>query len=419
MAVRNYFGFSPELLALSDKAETLARPYFDRIDEIAMANQMKVLSAFRNKCVSESHFTPSTGYGYSDRGREVLDEVYAEIFAAEAALVRHNIVSGTHALAIGLFGALSPGDKMLAVTGKPYDTLEEVIGISGDDPHSLVGYGVIYDQLELLNDGTIDYDGLSEKLKEKTRMVYLQRSRGYSTRPTLTVEEIGKLCKFVKAIDKDIIIMVDNCYGEFVELSEPTEVGADLICGSLIKNPGGGMADTGGYVAGRADLVEAAACRLTAPGIGSHCGASLGQNRNMFKGIFMAPHIVAQAVKTAVFAAALFELMGYETLPRYNEARADIIQAISLKTADGLIAFCEGIQMGAPIDSFVRPEPWDMPGYSSPIIMAAGAFTQGASIELSADGPVREPYTAFLQGGLTYESGKTGVLLAAKSIMSR
>jgi cystathionine beta-lyase family protein involved in aluminum resistance len=413
---QNFFHFDKKIELAAEKAAELCRPTFEGIAETAQYNSMKVLCAFTQNKVSESHFAGSTGYGYDDRGRETLDLVFAQALGAQAALVRHNFVSGTHALSTALFGLLRPGDVMLACTGKPYDTLDEVIGLRGEGMGSLRDFGVIYRQLEL-RDGAPDISAITEALKVGTvKMAYIQRSRGYSLRPSLTIAKIKKIVAAVKSVSPETLIVVDNCYGEFVEKEEPTQVGADLIIGSLIKNAGGGIADTGGYIAGRRDLVELVSYRLTAPGVGAEVGATLNQNRGMFKGLFFAPHVTGEAVKTAVFAAALFELLGFKATPRYDAPRTDIVETIELGNADALIAFCRGIQSGSPVDSFVTPEPWDMPGYDSKVIMAAGAFTLGSSIELSADAPLREPYAVYLQGGLTYESGRAGVLCAAQAL---
>lgn len=413
-----FFTFSDSIAKASREAVDLCRPAFAHIEEIAEYNSQKVLAAFQKHKVSETHFAGSTGYGYGDRGREVLDAVFAEALGAPDALVRHNFVSGTHALATALFGVLRPGDVMLAATGKPYDTLDEVIGLRGNGSGSLRDFGIQYSELALLPDGSVNLNGLRETLAKQTiKMVYMQRSRGYSLRPSLTVEKIGEVCAVVRAVSPKTIVMVDNCYGEFVEEKEPPQVGADLVAGSLIKNAGGGMADTGGYIAGRRDLVELASYRLTVPGAGKEVGATLGQNRNLFKGLFYAPHTTREALKTAVFAAALFETLGFRATPAWNDPRTDIIETLELGDSDALCAFCRGMQHGSPVDSFADPEPWDMPGYDSPVIMAAGAFTLGASIELSADAPLRPPYAVWLQGGLTFETGKAGVLHAAQALL--
>ncbi len=413
----NFFGFSEELIALAEKAEKMCD--FSLIDEIKEYNGQKVLSAFINNRVSEQCFYGSSGYGYGDIGRDALDAVYAEIFGAEDALVRHNFVSGTHALSTALWGVLRKGDKMISLTGSPYDTLEEVIGIRGEKGNgSLIDFGIEYDQSELKEDGTPDYDMISEKVKG-AKLAYIQRSRGYSLRPSFTASDIEKMCIAVRKTNPDAIIMVDNCYGEFVEKLEPTQVGADVIVGSLIKNPGGGIAQTGGYIAGRKDLVEQCSYRLTCVGMGKEVGCTLSQNKEMFLGLFMAPDVVANAKKTADFASAIFSLLGFESFPSKNETRGDIITVIKLGDPELLKAFCCGIQKGAPVDSFVTPEPWDMPGYESQVIMAAGTFNMGASIELSADAPLREPYAVWMQGGITYPSGKTGVMLAIKEMIDR
>lgn len=413
------FGLEPKLAELADAAEEKCRSVFERIDRVAALNQGKVIRAMQKHRVSDTHFNSSTGYGYNDRGREILEQVYAEVFKAEDALVRHQITCGTHALALCLYGVLRPGDELLSVTGKPYDTLEEIIGIRGEAGNgSLKDYGVSYRQVELLEDGRIDYDSVSKALTAKTKMVFLQRSRGYAWRNPVTVEDIDKTVRFVKQIKNDIVVMVDNCYGEFTGEREPVEAGADIIAGSLIKNPGGGLALSGGYVAGRKDLVEQASYRMTVPGLGREVGATLGQNRALFQGFFMAPHTVAQSLKGAAFAAALLENLGYDTCPAFDQERSDIIQAIRLNSPEAVIAFCRGIQKGSPVDSFVTPEPWDMPGYDCPVIMAAGAFVQGSSIELSADAPIRPPYTAYLQGGLVYDHVKIGVLCAVQELIN-
>ena len=414
----SFFNIDPKLKALCDKAEQKALPSFQEIDRIAQYSSEKVLSAFIKHGVSESHFTPSTGYGYGDRGREVLDEVLAEIFCCEDALIRYNFMSGTHALTVALFGVLRPGDRMVCLTGTPYDTLHGVIGLKEGTSGSLKDFGISYEQIDLLPDGGVNYDAIPEAVKG-AKVAYIQRSRGYSLRPSLFVEDIEKMVKLVRQTNPDAIIMVDNCYGEFVQEKEPTQVGADLIIGSLIKNPGGGIAPTGGYIAGKAKYVDMCAQRLSAPGVGKEVGCTLGNTRALFMGLFFSPSVVASAVKTAVFAASLCELLGYEVTPKSDEKRADIIQAICLREPKALIAFCEGVQKGAPVDSYVTPEPWDMPGYDSKVIMAAGAFTNGASIELSADAPLREPFAVWMQGGLTWQTGKVGIMLAAQSMLEK
>ena len=408
---------STRIRTLAAQAEESLREQFDRIDAIAAINTEKVLSAFQRHRVAENFFAGTTGYGYDDLGRDKLDEIYADIFGTEAALVRIQFVNGTHAITCALFGALKAGDVLVSAVGAPYDTLLGAIGAVDKGHGSLADYGVEYRQVELVNDQP-DLAGLEQAAADpRVKAVLIQRSRGYATRASLSVAEIGEMCRRIKAVNPNVSILVDNCYGEFTEELEPTQVGADLVVGSLIKNPGGGLAPTGGYIAGRRDLVEGAAMRLTAPGIGGECGCTLGQNRLLYQGLFLAPHTVAQALKTAVFAAGIMELLGYETQPASHEVRHDIIQMIHMKQPDALKKFCKGIQFGAPVDSFVTPEPWDMPGYDNQVIMAAGAFVQGASIELSADAPMREPYTVYLQGGLTYESGKAGILLAVLELL--
>ena len=402
-----------EIIEKAEK-ELVDSGVFKRVEEIAFFNQKKVMDAFRKFRVSESYFAASSGYGYNDRGRDELEKIYAEVFECEAALVRQTLTSGTHTLATGLFGLLRPGDTLLSVTGKPYDTLEEVIGIRGEEGNgSLRDFGIKYAQIEM-KDGTVDTQAVSEYLKKdkSVKVVFLQRSKGYSVRKTLSSKEIGDIVKFVKDINKDVFVAVDNCYGEFCDEHEPTYYGADLIMGSLIKNPGGGMAETGGYLAGTARAVELCAYRHTCPGIGAEGGATLGQNKNMYKGLFYAPHTVCQSIKTALLASKVYENLGYETYPKATDERHCIIQTISLKTREKLLDFCCGIQSGSPVDSYVAPVPYAMPGYADEVIMAAGAFTQGSSIELSADAPCKEPYTVYLQGGLTYESGKIGVMYA-------
>ena len=410
---------SEETRQLAARAEEALKEQFARVDTIAQINAEKVLDAFQTHRVSESYFAGTTGYGYDDLGRDKLDEIYAHIFHTEDALVRLQFVNGTHAITCALFGALKPGDILLYAVGAPYDTIQSAIGIVGDAPGSLKSYGIGYRQVELTADEKPDLAGIAQAVQDpKVKVVMIQRSRGYATRASLSVAEIGAICDTVHSVRQDVSILVDNCYGEFVETTEPTQAGADLVVGSLIKNPGGGLAPTGGYIAGRHDLVEGAAMRLTVPGIGKECGSTLGNNRSFYQGLFLAPHTTAQAVKTALFAAKMMELLGYQTDPASTQVRHDIIQMIHFGAPDPLKKFCKGIQMGAPVDSYVTPEPWDMPGYDTPVIMAAGSFIQGASIELSADGPMREPYTAYLQGGLTYESGKLGILLAVEALRS-
>ena len=402
---------------LAAQAEEGVAAQFSHIDAIAQANSQRVLSAFQTHRVAENFFAGTTGYGYDDVGRDRLDQIYADLFGTEDALVRIQFVNGTHAITCALFGALKAGDVLVSAVGAPYDTLLGVVGVVDKGHGSLKNYGVEYRQVDL-TDNTPDKEKLAQAVREpRVRAVLIQRSKGYATRASLSVDEIGELCAIVRENNPNAAILVDNCYGEFVEEREPTHVGADLAVGSLIKNPGGGLAPTGAYIAGRRDLVEGAAMRLTCPGIGRECGSTLGNNRLLYQGLFLAPHTVAQAVKTAVFSARLMELLGYSTEPKSDAIRHDIIQMIHLGSPEAVKRFCKGIQSGAPVDSFVTPEPWDMPGYDSQVIMAAGAFIQGASIELSADAPMREPYTVYLQGGLTYESGKTGVMLAAEELL--
>ena len=407
----------PEIYELAAETEKTIRSVFDRIDETALHNTRKVMQAFQDNRVSDACFAGTTGYGYDDLGRETLDRIYAQVFGAEAALVRTGFVNGTHALTAAMYALVGPGDTILAATGAPYDTLRCAIGISGEHHGSLKFYGVDYAQVELAPDGGPDYAAIEKAAADpKVKAVMIQRSRGYEDRRALTVEEIGRICAVVKTANPAAYVMVDNCYGEFTDAIEPPEVGADIIAGSLIKNPGGGIAPTGGYVAGKKELVERAAMRLTTPGIGGECGSTLGVNRLLYQGLFLAPHTVAQALKTAVFCAAMMERIGLETSPKAAEKRSDIIQMVKLGTPENMKLFCAGIQAGAPVDSYVTPEPWQMPGYDCPVIMAAGSFIQGSSIELSADGPFREPYTVYMQGGLTYESGRLGVMLAASAM---
>ena len=404
----------PEVYRMAELAEAEIKEEFAEIDKTAQINTRKVMEAFQDNRVSDSCFAGTTGYGYDDLGRETLDRIYAQIFGTEAALVRINFVNGTHALTAAMFATVKPGDTILAATGLPYDTLRSAIGIAGECHGSLKFYGVDYAQVDLKADGTPDYDAIKAAASdEKVAAVMVQRSRGYDDRPALSVEQIGRICAAVKAVNPNAVIMVDNCYGEFADVIEPTNVGAD------IKNPGGGIAPTGGYIAGKKELVDRAAMHLTTPGIGGECGSTLGNNRLLFQGLFMAPHTVAQALKTAVFCAAMMKQIGIDTSPALGEKRSDIIQMLRLGSEDNMKRFCLGIQAGAPVDSYVTPEPWEMPGYDCPVIMAAGAFIQGSSIELSADGPVREPYIAYMQGGLTYESGKLGIMMAVSAMLDR
>ncbi len=410
--------FSEKTLQLARQAENRLAPVFARLDEISLYNTQKVLEAFAHHRVSAVNLVGTTGYGYDDRGRDTLDLIFARVFGAEAALVRQQFVNGTHALATVLFGILRPGYTMLSVMGPPYDTLQTAIGITGRAGGTLKDFGIGYAQVDPTAQGSPDMAAIAAAAADpRVRLVLIQRSRGYSLRPALDVHQIGEIAELVHRVNSRAVVMVDNCYGEFVQTIEPTEVGADIMAGSLIKNPGGGLAPTGGYVAGKKALVDLCAARLTTPGIGGEVGATLDCNRLLYQGFFLAPHTVAQALKTAAFAAALMDLLGIEHAPGAEEPRSDIVQTISFGTPDRLCSFCRGIQLGAPVDSFVTPEPWDMPGYDDQVIMAAGAFIQGSSIELSCDGPMRPPYTAFLQGGLTWESGRLGVMLAVEELL--
>lgn len=408
-------GISREVYEFGAEIETSLKERFEEFDRKAEYNQMKVLLAMQKNKVSSECFNGSSGYGYDDFGRDTLEKVYADTFHTEACLVRPQIACGTHALAIALFGNLRPGDELLAPAGKPYDTLEEVIGIR-PAKGSLAEYGVTYRQVDLKEDGTFDYDRIREAINEKTKLVEIQRSKGYQTRPSFSVQQIGELIAFVKSIKPDVICMVDNCYGEFVDTVEPSDVGADMIVGSLIKNPGGGLAPIGGYIVGRKDCIERASYRLSAPGLGKEVGASLGLNQQLYQGLFLSPVVVSGALKGAIFAASIYERLGCAVVPNGSESRHDIIQAITFGTPEGVISFCRGIQAAAPVDSYVTPEPWDMPGYDSPVIMAAGAFVQGSSIELSADGPIKPPYTVYFQGGLTWYHAKLGILKSLQQL---
>ncbi len=410
-----WFDISPRLRAIGEEAMEMIRPQLAEIERITQYQQLKMLKAFQHANVSESCFAPSTGYGYGDRGREVLDRIYAEMLDTEDALVRQHFASGTHTLTVALFGVLRPGDTMLCVTGTPYDTLHGVIGLGKESSGSLKEFGIRYEQVDLRKDGTVDLEGIRQALGGKPKMVYIQRSRGYSLRPTLTNREIREIAELTHSLSPDTIVMLDNCYGEYVEMEAPGKW-VDLMAGSLIKNPGGGIAPTGGYIAGRHDLVEACSYRLTTPGTGKEIGCTLGLNREMFLGTYLAPMVTAEALKTAVFAAAAAQLSGFEASPRFDEPRGDIIQAILLGNEERLIRFCQGIQAASPIDSFVVPEPWDMPGYDSKVIMAAGAFTLGSSIELSADAPLREPFAVWMQGSLSFVTGKTAMLQALSRV---
>ncbi len=413
----SFYTIKPEIQKAAEKAMVLCRPYLERTDEITEYNQQKMLKAFQKARVSESCFTASTGYGYGDRGRDALDAVFADVLDTEDALVRHNFCSGTHALTVALFGVLRPNDTMISVTGLPYDTLQGVIGIGSSYSGSLKDFGICYEQIDLLSDGTVDFETMKQRITPTTKMVYIQRSRGYSLRPTLKAAEIRKIANLAHMLAPNCIVMLDNCYGEFVEKQAPGSLGVDLMAGSLIKNPGGGIAPTGGYIAGRHDLVEQCSYRLTTPGTGKEIGCTLGNSRELFMGAFNAPHVTGEAVKTAIFTSALYDLLNFGVTPGYDEERGDIIQAILLENEQNLIRFCQGIQQASPIDSFVTPEPWDMPGYDSKVIMAAGAFTLGSSIELSADAPLREPYAVWMQGSLNFHTGKLGAMLAASGIV--
>lgn len=411
-------GIDSEVLTLSENILNELKERFDTIDATAEYNQMKVLKAMQDARVSEACLLGTTGYGYNDMGRDTLETVYANIFHTEDALVRPQITCGTHALALALMSNLRPGDELLSPVGKPYDTLEEVIGIRPSNG-SLAEYGITYSQVDLLPDGEFDFEGIKKAINDKTKLVTIQRSKGYQTRKTLSVERIGQLISFIKDIKSDVICMVDNCYGEFVEKVEPSDVGADMVVGSLIKNPGGGLAPIGGYIAGKKSCIEKAAYRLTSPGLGKEVGASLGILKDFYQGLFLAPTVVAGALKGAIFAANLFERAGFAVVPDGKESRHDIIQAVTFGTPEGVIAFCEGIQSAAPIDSHVTPEPWDMPGYDAPVIMAAGAFVSGSSIELSADGPIKPPYAVYFQGGLTWAHAKFGIMKAYQSVKNK
>lgn len=409
-------GIQKEVYDFGHSIEAGLKERFEQIDKMAEYNQLKVIHAMQKNKVSAECFNQSSGYGYNDLGRDTLEKVYADVFCAEDALVRPQITCGTHALALALMSNLRPGDELLSPVGKPYDTLEEVIGIR-PSKGSLAEYGISYRQVDLLEDGSFDFENIKKAINDKTKLVTIQRSKGYQTRPTLSVDRIGELIAFVKKIKPDVICMVDNCYGEFVEEKEPIEVGADMIVGSLIKNPGGGLAPIGGYIAGRADLIENCAYRLTSPGLGKEVGATLGVTQSFYQGFFLAPTVVCGALKGATFAANIYEALGYPVIPNGSESRHDIIQAVTLGSAEGVIAFCKGIQAAAPVDSYVSPEPWAMPGYDSDVIMAAGAFVQGSSIELSADGPVKPPYAVYFQGGLTWYHAKLGILKSLQSVI--
>lgn len=414
----------PDVIDYCLAVEGELKERFEAIDRTAEYNQLKVIQAMQKNKLAAEHFSASTGYGYDDAGRETLEQVYADVFGTEAALVRPQITCGTHALTVALAANLRPGDELLSPVGKPYDTLQGVIGITKDEkgnsyPGALTEYGITYRQVDLLPDGSFDYEGIRNAVGERTKLVTIQRSKGYDNRPTLSVERIGELISFIKGLKPDVICMVDNCYGEFVETKEPTEVGADLCVGSLIKNPGGGLAPIGGYIVGKEQYVDQCAYRLTAPGLGREVGATLGLNQSFFQGLFLAPVVTAGALKGAIFAANIYERLGFPVIPDSVEPRYDIIQSVTLGTAEGLIAFCKGIQAAAPVDSYVTPEPWAMPGYSSDVIMAAGAFVQGSSIELSADGPLKEPYAVYFQGGLTWYHAKYGIMMSLQQMVEK
>ena len=418
--INDIYNFDAKLLELAEKAEENCKEAFAKIDSVAEYCGAKVLKAFSDNRVSEPCFYGSTGYGYGDIGRETIDKVFAQALGTEDALVRFNFVSGTHALSVALFGVLRTGDKMVAVTGKPYDTLEEVIGLSGEKGiGSLMDYGVEYDQVDLLPDGSFDYDGIRAAITEKTKLITIQRSKGYATRPSFSVQKIGELIAFCKSVKPGVTCMVDNCYGEFVETIEPSDLGADMIVGSLIKNPGGGLAPIGGYICGTRECVERCAYRLSAPGLGQEVGANLGLLPSLYQGFFLAPTVVSGALKGAIFAANVYEKLGFRVVPNGTESRHDIIQAVELGSAERMLAFCKGIQAAAPVDSYVTPVPWAMPGYDSEVVMAAGAFVQGSSIELSADGPIRPPYAVYFQGGLTWYHAKLGILMSLQKLVKQ
>ena len=413
--LKGFYGLDNETFELAEEVMKDIEPQFEKLKKIREFNQYKVLKAMQEAHLSDNHFNWTTGYGYNDIGREKVEEIFANVFGAEDALVRPIIVNGTHALSLCVQGIVRPGDEILSVTGAPYDTLQGVIGIR-EEKGSLKEFGVTYDQVDFLEDGNIDLQGIKNKINDRTKLVMIQRSKGYAWRKSLTIEDIKEAVDTVKSVNKDIIVMVDNCYGEFLDTKEPTEVGADIMAGSLIKNPGGGLALTGGYIAGKRELVEMISYRLTTPGIGKECGLTFGTTRTVLQGFFMAPYVTSQAVMGAIFCARAFEKLGYDVLPKYDDLRSDIIQVVRLNSAEEVISFCQGVQAAAPVDSYVRPEPWAMPGYDSEVIMAAGAFIQGSSIELSADAPIRPPYNVYFQGGLTFDHSKMGTLKAIQSM---
>ncbi len=416
---KNQFHIDDRIINISEKVNSDISVLFDKIDSISNYNQLKVIDAMQQCRLSETHFCGSSGYGYGDRGREVLDSVFASVFRSESALVRHQIIAGTHAISLAMFGNLRPGDELLSITGKPYETLEEVIGLRGGGSGSLLDFGITYGQTELNGHDDFDYKAIESSINPKTRMVFIQRSRGYSWRKPLSCESIRRAVGFIRKLSKDIIILVDNCYGEFVETTEPIESGADMVAGSLIKNPGGGIAQAGGYIAGRKTYVANTACRLTSPGLADKVGPSLGQNRHMFQGLFISPHVVSESLKGAIFCASLMRRFGFEVSPLPEDERHDIIQAIKFGSPEPMIAFCQGIQKGSPVDSFVVPQPWGMPGYGCDVIMASGGFVQGSSIELSIDAPLKPPYIAYLQGGMVYEGVRLGIMTALQSMLDK
>ncbi|MBS6507256.1 MAG: aminotransferase class V-fold PLP-dependent enzyme [Paraclostridium bifermentans] len=409
--LKNFYGLDDEIFNLSNEVMEDIKSRFEEIKETREYNQYKVLKAMQESNLSDNHFNWTTGYGYNDIGREKIEEIYSKVFNTEDAIVRPIIVNGTHALTLCVQGIVRPGDEILSVTGKPYDTLEGVIGIR-EEKGSLKEFGVTYNQVDFLENGEVDLEGIKEKINDKTKLVMIQRSKGYSWRKSLTIEDIKEVIETVKSVKPEVIVMVDNCYGEFIETKEPTDVGADIMAGSLIKNPGGGLALTGGYIVGKKELVELISYRLTSPGIGKECGLTFGTSRTVLQGFFMAPYVVSQALMGAIFCSRMFEKLGYDVLPKYDDLRSDIIQCVRLNSADEVVSFCQGVQAAAPVDSFVKPEPWPMPGYDSEVIMAAGAFIQGSSIELSADAPIKPPYNVYFQGGLTFDHSKMGTLKA-------